>query len=143
MAKQDMHRNESNLVPKQGMPNLEALRSKLVAPPAPATADGPAARPRRVFRRRSAWAGSLAFGAVLSAAGALSLLGLPMPGAAGPGAPDAGLPAADQVRQWDAAGHEPATFQALLGVDGDLARQEADARRLERLLSRQAHPGLE
>jgi hypothetical protein len=140
---EDMNRNESNLVPKPGQaPNLEAMRSRLLAPQA--APGGVAARPRRIRRARNAWAVSVACGAVLSAAGAFALLGLPSPRAPRPASPDAGLDRAGSQVRWDVAGYETSTFQSLMGLGADdPARREAEARRLERLLTRRAHPGLD
>lgn len=149
MARKRMFRNESNLVPgKAALPDLERLRSALVASPSPA--DGEVRKPRRIRLRRAqrAWSAMLTLGAVLVAAGLFMLAGRGAPltlftlSPVQPPSPDLGLSAAASDKLWTLAGHDPVAFQGLLGIPSDdLRRQEGQARGLERLLSEQAHPG--
>lgn len=149
----DMRDNENHLVPGQGQPlNLDKLK-KLAASgqplaggqAAPGTA---AAKPRHFKRAGQAWAGALALGAVLASAGALVLGGKggvleALAGGTRPAMPDVGMSQAEAERYWAMAAFEPSRFPALLGVPvDDLKRQEENARKLQRLLSEQEHPGL-
>jgi hypothetical protein len=148
MARKRMLRNESNLVPGTiAPPNLERLRSSLVSSTAQA---GEARKPRRIRRAQRAWSAMLGLGALLAASGIAMLAGRGAPlslftlAPVQPPSPDHGLPAAEGGKLWVLAGHDPEAFQGLLGIPADdLRRQEGQARKLERLLSERAHPGLE
>jgi hypothetical protein len=141
----------ANLVPGTAQPlGLEKLRSKLIAPAA-VPADSPASpkHPRRIRRAADSRAGTLILGAALSALGAMAFLGGAAPASLAlratlVAAPDVGLSPEESGRVWTRAGFDSEAFLSALGVPrDDLARREADARRLERLLSRRAHPGLD
>jgi hypothetical protein len=148
MSRKRTFRNESNLVPgKAALPNLERLRSSLVT--SPAAAPGEDWKPRRIRRAQRARSAMLALGAVLVVVGTIMFAGRGAPlslftlAPVQPPSPDHGLPAAAGEKLWALAGHEAEAFQGLLGIPvDDLRRQEGQARRLERLLSERAHPGL-
>lgn len=149
----DMKNNQNNLVPGQGKPlNLDKLKKlaigqslavgQSVAHPVPA-------KSRRFKRAGRAWAGALAFGACLSAAGALVFLEkggiletLAMT-AEQPGMPDEGMSRGEREKYWALASYEPTRFPSLMGVrQTDNQREEQNARKLQRLLADREHPGL-
>lgn len=141
----------ANLVPGTAQPlGLEKLRSRLVMPAAvPVDSSAKTAHPRRVRPAAGSRAGALILGTALSALGALAFLVGATPAslalrATQVASPDHGLTPEERGNLWNRAGFDSEAFLSALGVPrDDLDRREADARRLERLLSRRAHPGLE
>lgn len=145
-----MQNNENRLVPGQGRP-IDLGKLKHLAygnPPAAGRSTAPfriaipSPRPRRFRRAASDWSGLLGVGLLLAAVAFLvhldqgkALRNL-IRGTAAPVLPDAALNPEDREKYWALAGHDPARFARLLGVDpNDPARMEQDARKLERLLA--------
>lgn len=146
----EMQGNENRLVPGQGRPlDLGKLKKLAYGKPPAAGRTLAASRPlsspsapRRIRRAGSAWAGALVLGSALIALGTLLFLDRGGPlrpllqGNPAPVLPDAGLSPADKEKFWTSAGYESSRFASLMGVrTDDPARMEADALRLERLLS--------